>query len=632
MLNNCIFLLLLFFTTQVFAKDNADVFGQLPLINDIKISPDGLKIASLQNVGGDYRIVIRTLFKPEVKPIVFGLETAKIRDIDWGNNDRIIFNATIPYHSKSDNETFTMYRLGFLNVHTSEAIWPFNKGRNKYYIGAPFVVNKLIDEPDHVLISYVGDLLKVRLSDGDKDEVDTPRKSSAWVTNKSGELLAYTLYHKRDDKHTEMLKSSESDDFITLKILDGEEEKNFEGNIKLVGKDLKSIYYTERANDDVLNLFKANVEGQRLVDSKVVANNGKFDVNAILRDYNNSQLLGAQFTNNFIEYDYFDPTLKQVQADLKATFPKSEVEITSYSVDKNKFIAKISSKDFPLEYFYYDQNKGQLAKIADGYPKATSTALGEVSQYDYVTSDGTTITGYLTKPKTHDKSLPPLIVIPHGGPETRDNMGFDWMRQFFASEGYAVFQTNFRGSSGYGKKFAEAGYGEWGKLMQQDVDDGVDSLIKNNLVDPNRICVVGGSYGGYVALYSATKRYNKYKCSVSFAGVSDLSDMFYHTKEQLGGIEYWEKSIGERKNLEELDKYSPVELVTKNTRPILMFHGDKDTVVPLFQSEMMYKALKKAKIKDVDLIELEGEDHWFSEQKSRKKFLKESLKFIEDNI
>jgi dipeptidyl aminopeptidase/acylaminoacyl peptidase len=302
-------------------------------------------------------------------------------------------------------------------------------------------------------------------------------------------------------------------------------------------------------------------------------------------------MIAAKFTKNFTEYDYFDKNLKQVQADLKATFPHSEVEITSYSVNKNKFIAKISSKDFPLEYFFYDQDKGHLVKVADGYPEAKSASLGIVSQYDYTAGDGLAIEGYFTKPTINKDELPPLIVIPHGGPEGRDNMNFDWIRQFFASEGYAVFQSNFRGSSGYGKKFATAGYGEWGKKMQQDIDDGVDSLIQNKLVDPNRICVVGASYGGYVALYSATKRHDKYKCSVSFAGVGNLSDMFYHAKEQSSGFSYWEKSIGERRDLKSLNAYSPLKLITKNTRPILMFHGEKDTVVPIFQSEKMYKTL-----------------------------------------
>jgi len=628
-----IFLVTVLYTVNLSAKDNSDIFGSLPLISELKISPDGLKIASLQNINGNYHIVVRELSKPKAKPTVFGLKSAKIRTIEWGNNDRIIFNATIPYYSRADHEMFTMHRLGLLNIHNGESIWPFNKGKKKYYIGAPYVVNKLIAEPDHVLISYYGDLLKVRLSDGDKDEVDTPRKSSAWVTNAAGEIIAYTLYHKKEDRHTEMLKSASSDSFITLKVLDKEtnKEKDFDGNIEFVSKDGQSIFYIKR-RDDVVNLFKAKVQGQFLIEREIVSDNGSFDLDGVIVDVNNSQMVAAQYTKDFTEYDYFDANLKQVQADLKATFPQSEVEITSYSVNKNKFIAKVSSKDYPLEYFFYDQNEGHLVKVADGYPQARSTSLGVVSKYNYTAGDGLAIAGYFTKPTNNNDELPPLIVIPHGGPESRDNMSFDWLRQFFASEGYAVFQSNFRGSSGYGKKFATAGYGQWGKNMQQDIDDGVDSLIENNLVDANRICVVGASYGGYVALYSATKRYDKYKCSVSFAGVSNLSDMFYHAKEQLGGISYWEKSIGERRDLTTLKAYSPVKLVTKKTRPILILHGEKDTVVPIFQSEKMYKALKKAKIKGIKYIELEDEDHWFSEQKSRQIFLKESLKFIKNNI
>ena len=274
-----------------------------------------------------------------------------------------------------------------------------------------------------------------------------------------------------------------------------------------------------------------------------------------------------------------------------------------------------------MEYFYYDESIGNLLKIADSYPNIQKLKLGKVKHIQYKATDGLVIPAYFTTPHIVNLTKPPLIVLPHGGPETRDTLAFDWLRQFFASEGYAVFQPNYRGSSGYGKKFAESGYGEWGKKMQQDIDDGVDKLIKDGLIDKDRICVVGASYGGYVALYSATARYKKYKCSVSFAGISNLDDMFYHAKEQYSGFTYWEKSIGSRKNKEDLLKYSPLHLISTNTRPILLFHGDKDTIVPEFQSEKMYKALKKAKVKGIEYIEFENEDHWISHEESRISFL-----------
>lgn len=612
--------------------DNAEILGKLPFVKDIQLSPNGNKIALIQNIKGEYYIVVRDLMNTKTKPVVFSVGAAKVRQIEWGNNDRVIFLATFPHYSRGDYETFTIYRIGFLNVNNSKAIWPFNKGRYRNAIGAPRIINKLINDSEHILVSYFGDLLKVNLTNGEKEELDIARKSSDWVTDSDGEILAYSQYSKKEEKFHEMFKVPGDNDFTSLKILKDGKSELFEGNIQFVSNDKQSIFYTKKPDINIQNLIQANINNYVVTDIKNASNNGKFDVNNVLKDLYDSQLIGVQFTDQFTESDYFDIKLKQVYADLKATFPNSEVVISSYSKNKEKFIAKVSSQEVPLEYFYYDQSKGSLLKIADSYPHIKKLSLGKVKNIQYEATDGLVIPAYFTTPSISNLIKPPLIVLPHGGPETRDSLAFDWLRQFFASEGFAVFQPNYRGSSGYGKTYAESGYGEWGKKMQQDIDDGVDKLIKDGLVDKDKICVVGASYGGYVALYSATARYKKYKCSVSFAGISNLDDMFYHAKEQYSGFSYWEKSIGSRKNKADLLKYSPLHLINKNTRPILMFHGEKDTIVPAFQSEKMYKALKKAKIKGSKYVEFENEDHWISHEKSRISFLRESLTFIKKNI
>ena len=633
---NCILMitisLSLSLSASASAMDNAEILGKLPFVKDVQLSPNGNKIALIQNIKGEYYIVVRDLMNTNTKPVVFSVGSAKVRQIEWGNNDRVIFLATFPHYSRGDYETFTIYRIGFLNVNNSKAIWPFNKGRYRNAIGAPRIINKLINDPEHILVSYFGDLLKINLINGDKTKLDTARKSSDWVTDANGEIIAYSQYSKRDDKFHEMLKVSGDKDFTSLKMIKDDKTELFEGNIQLVSQDKQTIFYTKKPDEDIHNLIQADVKNYVVTDKKTFSKNGLFDVNYVLKDNYDSQLIGVKFINHFIESDYFDTKLKQVYADLKATFPDSEVNISSYSKNKEKFIAKVSSQETPLEYFYYDESIGNLLKIADSYPNIQKLKLGKVKHIQYKATDGLVIPAYFTTPHIVNLTKPPLIVLPHGGPETRDTLAFDWLRQFFASEGYAVFQPNYRGSSGYGKKFAESGYGEWGKKMQQDIDDGVDKLIKDGLIDKDRICVVGASYGGYVALYSATARYKKYKCSVSFAGISNLDDMFYHAKEQYSGFTYWEKSIGSRKNKEDLLKYSPLHLISTNTRPILLFHGDKDTIVPAFQSEKMYKALKKAKVKGIEYIEFENEDHWISHEESRISFLRETLKFIKNNI
>ncbi|MET1253963.1 alpha/beta hydrolase family protein [Aliikangiella maris] len=376
--------------------------------------------------------------------------------------------------------------------------------------------------------------------------------------------------------------------------------------------------------------FKDRVIGS----TKVVSHFGQYDVNDVIYNENTSQFLGVTGHGDFIEYKYYHKKLAQAYADLQYSFPQSEINITSYTRDYNKMVVNVSSIHNQDEFYFYDAKKFEIQKIAEAFPKVSEIIKSiAIQKIEYKAQDGTLIDSYFTTPAiAKGKEKPPLIVLPHGGPRSRDTIAFDWMRQFYLVNGYAVFQPNFRGSTGRGKEFRDAGDGEWGRLMQQDVDDGVDELIKQGLVDANRICVVGASYGGYVALYAATTNYKRYRCAVSVAGVSDLDDLFYHAKEQKQFVEYWEDSLGKRTEQSTLKAYSPLFLVTENTAPILLLHGTEDTVVPIFQSTNMYKALKKVLPEQSELIKLEGEDHWFSLGKSRKVFLQESLAFIQKHI
>jgi dipeptidyl aminopeptidase/acylaminoacyl peptidase len=236
-----------------------------------------------------------------------------------------------------------------------------------------------------------------------------------------------------------------------------------------------------------------------------------------------------------------------------------------------------------------------------------------MSTYTYKARDGADLSGYLTVPPGAPATPPPLIVMPHGGPESRDDLSFDHWGQYFATRGYAVFQPNFRGSGGFGRAFAEAGYRQWGARMQDDVTDGVNALIASGKVDANRVCIVGASYGGYAALYGGAAQPDLYKCVVSVAGVSDLSQMMKWQKRVAGSessrYEYWTKSIGDvQADAARLVEKSPITYAASYKPPVLLFHGELDDIVPVEQSKMMEKALKKAGA-NVKMILYENEDH-----------------------
>jgi dipeptidyl aminopeptidase/acylaminoacyl peptidase len=225
-----------------------------------------------------------------------------------------------------------------------------------------------------------------------------------------------------------------------------------------------------------------------------------------------------------------------------------------------------------------------------------------------------------------------VVVLPHGGPASRDTLEFDWMAQSFAARGYAVLQPNFRGSTGHGQAFEAAGHGEWGGKMQTDVSEGLAFLAAQGVVDPKRACVVGASYGGYVALAGVTLQQGLYRCAVSYAGVSDLRALWQQKARRNGGGTTasgrdFLTTIGAGADLK---TRSPIVFADRADAPVLLIHGSDDTVVDFEQSAAMEKALKAAG-KPVRLVRLPGEDHWVSRAETRAAFLDAAVAFVEAN-
>ena len=260
--------------------------------------------------------------------------------------------------------------------------------------------------------------------------------------------------------------------------------------------------------------------------------------------------------------------------------------------------------------------------------------LGEFKEISYKARDGTVIPAYLTRPAGKSDTPGPLIVLPHGGPNARDYPQFDWIVQFLASRGYAVLQPQFRGSTGFGDAFREAGYRQWGGLMQDDVTDGVHAMIDQGIADPHRICIVGASYGGYAALAGAAFTPELYACAISINGVSDLSALLQRTipvfRIYSTSLDQWTARIGKPGD-RSLDRKSPINAVAAISAPVLIIYGTSDGVVPSDQSERMAAALSKAG-KPVKLVRLPDEDHWLSRSDTRIQMLSEVEAFLREHL
>ena len=246
--------------------------------------------------------------------------------------------------------------------------------------------------------------------------------------------------------------------------------------------------------------------------------------------------------------------------------------------------------------------------------------------------DGLSLVAYITRGRGAGKAPGPMVVLPHGGPHSRDDADFDPWAELLASRGYTVLQVNFRGSSCYGAAFLKAGLQQWGKEMQEDLEDAVQWAVSKGVADPQRVCIVGGSYGGYAALMGVVKTPQLYRCAVSFAGVSNLTDLALYWKDFIGGKKFARRTLGDWwDDRERLRATSPALQAQRIEVPVLLVHGTADRSVPVEQSRDMAKALASAG-RSYRYVEQEGGDHHLSRQAHRTEFLRELEAFLQAHL
>ncbi len=314
-----------------------------------------------------------------------------------------------------------------------------------------------------------------------------------------------------------------------------------------------------------------------------------------------------------------------------AAFPNLKISLNSWTDDYGRLIFYSDGQDDAGTWWWADIKSGSAKELGWLYPSVSGERIGPYRMVRYKAADGLEMEGILTLPPGINPTKLPLVVLPHGGPEARDEMGFDWWAQAFASRGYAVWQPNFRGSSGYTVAFRNAGFGEWGRKMQTDISDGVDELAHQGIVDPRRACIVGASYGGYAALAGVTVQQGLYRCAVSVGGVADLNALLSREQEgdRTGTLRYLKDFLGIKSFFNQsVDDISPLKLAKRADVPVLLIHGKDDTVVLFEQSKAMQRALKSAG-KPVELVELKGEDHWLSRSVTRKAMLEAAVDFVQ---
>ncbi|MES2497281.1 MAG: S9 family peptidase [Pseudomonadota bacterium] len=612
-----------------------ETYGRLPGFERAALSPSGDRIAIIGVTGDQRRLVIIDRDKKVLTSAAVG--NHKLRSISWAGEDKVLIqtSATValgygfttskteltnmvvvsltgksPWAVFSGNRNITGGIRGFFGAIEREGRW-------YGYFGGITLENN--DGMSNRLGSTREELYEVDLETGKAKRIarrpdsDTIRRD--WTIAADGSVAASMDFTTADGSWTIRNRDRQP-------IASG---KAPTGGIDLagLGRTNETILYYSRENSGVGQLFEVPLAGGQPVE--VIPDDSS---NRTLFDEHRRLLIGYTRDGDMPEDHFFDERLEKRMAAARKAFPGKIVRLIDANAAFDRVIVRTDGPGDPQSWWVIDMNTRRAEQLGLSYAMFGED-VGPMRMFRYKAADGLEIGGVLTLPPGRDAKQLPVVILPHGGPQSRDYPVFDWWAQAYASRGYAVFQPNFRGSTGMGDAFRVAGFGEWGRKMQTDISDGLAALAKEGIVDPKRACIVGASYGGYASLAGVTLQQGLYRCAVSVAGVSDVYRMSYTDVRESGGDATLTRALkAEIGSGRDLKLVSPARFAERADAPILLIHGVDDIVVPFEQSQTMASALGRAG-KQYELIKLVGEDHWLSRSETRLNMLSAAVAFVE---
>jgi dipeptidyl aminopeptidase/acylaminoacyl peptidase len=634
------------------APPPAEAFATLPVVSEVVLAPGGNLIAWREQAGTDALAVIYDLAaRKALHKIAVGKKT-KLRSLVWADDETLLIELSqTDKIDTAGGKSYEIFRTLAIDVASGKGHILLMTSGSRQAVTSADLISSHTTKPKKVVMSTLdyseGEArsdMDTRLAGHREDsgwvaylfEVDTvsgkgtvieqgSQFTEDWIVDKNGDCVARSEWNPKQSVYRVLAKNGSG--WRELYSQRGR------GDIALHGLTADGVAIVATGARDTGRRVAWTIP----LDSgglKVLYEDATYDVESVINDRYNGAPIGIWLGGPEEPAKWFDAAAGSRFASVQRAFKDRSVIVYGRSADSKRVLARVESPSHPPIYYLVDFTKKTADIVGDEYPALADVPLGEVSAISYKARDGTSIPAYLTiPPGTTGKNLP-LVVVPHGGPEARDSYEFYWLTQFLATRGYAVLQPQFRGSVGNGDAFRLAGYKQWGGLMQDDVTDGVQAMIEQGVADAKRICIVGASYGGYAALAGATFTPDLYKCAVSVAGVSDLPDMLGSVKENIGdesnSIAYWKESIGEIYD-KALIPRSPARMAANVRIPVLLLHGEDDTVVPIAQSKKMARELGKLG-KPVTFVRLDGEDHWLSRGETRLQVLKEIEKFLAANL
>jgi dipeptidyl aminopeptidase/acylaminoacyl peptidase len=490
------------------------------------------------------------------------------------------------------------------------------------------VVNDLEDDAQFVLLAHnrrdpqVFDVFRVDVKTGKETLVaQNPGNITGWVTDHAGKLrVAITT----DGVNSSLLyREKEEDPFKPILTT------NFKETVAplLFTFDNKRLYVSSNRGRDRDAIF--DFDPITAKEGKLIFEHPEVDVSGLAYSRKRKVLLTAYYTTWKTERQFLDPEAKAMYDRVQAKLPGYEVFFGGNDKAEDRFIVSTSSDRTRGSRYLYEKGTGKLTLLGEVTPWLKEAEMAEMKPVTYTSRDGLTIHGYLTLPKGKAAKNLPVVVNPHGGPWYRDAWGFNPEVQFLASRGYAVFQMNFRGSTGYGRKFWEASFKQWGGTMQDDISDGVAWLVKQGIADPKRVAIYGGSYGGYATLAGVTLTPDLYAAAVDYVGVSNLFTFLKSIPP------YWKpyldmmyEMVGDPvKDKARMEATSPAFLADRIKTPLFIAQGVKDPRVNKAESDQMVEALKKRGI-EVEYLVKDNEGHGFHNEENRFAFYEAMERFL----
>lgn len=626
-------------TTIASVEQVVSAYGVLPQTQQMRVSPDGSLLA-FRKVTADQDVVV--VYSLKEKKLLSG---ANVDSIDPGylyflDDEHLVLVASENMRLRGYRGRHDISTAFVLNVHSGDMDQLLRPGdviakgqlglggivgtsdNNKYLYMPAYVAESKSDlSPDYSLMRVTLDSPRRprQIVRGEPDTED-------YFMDGQGNVLAQEIYDNSRNLYEIDVPTERG-----WQTIFSRETPLYDFSMRAITADLKSLVFVD--TDEATG--REGYFTMSLADGSIAqASIGRTDadVASLLTDINRIAY-GVVYSGFKPEYHMFNPKHQERIDAVIAQFPDQHVALTDWSPDWQHLVFFVQGGASSGNYYLASAGE-KLRYLSSSYPDITDSMVHPTVVHTYNARDGLEIPTILTLPNSRadNPRKMPAVVMPHGGPASYDSQSFDWMAQAFAARGYLVIQPQFRGSVGFGLDHYMAGQGEWGRKMQDDITDAVEYFGNGGLLDPERVCIVGASYGGYAALAGAAYTPDLYRCAVSINGVTDLEGLLDDRRSSRGDdhwvVEYFERSMVKSEYTEEdLKAISPVYAAAKVKAPVLLIHGENDKVVPIEQSEDMHDELQDAG-KQSTFIELDNESHYLEYSATRQQTLKAILEFV----